>query len=226
MENICSSKMMRNDSVQLTGCDVGHNAKISLTALYSLMCLFGTILNLLVVYLVVTFKKLRTASNAFIVNGCVADLLVCAFWMPHEAVGMSYGSPFAAGYQAFKDALLFLGIIVSLLSHSLIAINRYVLITKSPATYLSIYQKRHTEWMISASWLSALGFLLPWITSSQYPLDGCSYLPASAASLLRGGKPILSDSFAAGTLVFTIIGQTVVVLYLLFQKFSARYRSV
>ncbi|XP_064789244.1 G protein-coupled receptor 88-like [Oncorhynchus masou masou] len=204
---------MQNDSAQLADCDVGHDAKISLAALYSLMCLFGTILNLLVVYLVVTFKKLRTASNAFIVNGCIADLLVCAFWMPHEAVGIYSGSPFPAGYQAFKDALLFLGITVSLLSHSLIAVNRYVLITKSPVTYLSIYQKRRTEWMISASWLSALGFILPWITSLRYPQEGCSYLPASAASLLKGGKPIFSDPFAAGTLALTIIGQTMVVLY-------------
>lgn len=67
--------------------------------------------------------------------------------------------------------------------------------------------------MLIASWLSALGFLLPWITSSRYPQKGCSYLPASAASLLKGGKPIFSDPFAAGTLALTIIGQTMVVLY-------------
>ncbi|KAJ7993266.1 hypothetical protein DPEC_G00270660 [Dallia pectoralis] len=217
---------MQNASVQLTACDVGPRAKISLAALYSLMCLSGTVLNVSVVYLVVTFRKLRTASNAFIVNGCVADLLVCAFWMPHEAAGVSYGGPLAAGYQAFKDALLFLGVTVSLLSHSLIAVNRYVLITKSPATYLSIYQKRHTEWMICASWLSALGCLLPWVTSPRYPMEGCSYLPASAASLLSGGKPVLSDSFAAGTLVFTISVQTLVVLYCYFKIFRKVQISV
>uniref|UniRef100_A0A4W5RTI5 G-protein coupled receptors family 1 profile domain-containing protein n=1 Tax=Hucho hucho TaxID=62062 RepID=A0A4W5RTI5_9TELE len=99
------------------------------------------------------------------------------------------------------------------------AVNRYVLITNSPWTYLSIYQKRHTEFMIIASWLSALGFLLPWITSSQYPHEGCSYLPASAASLLKGEKPILSDPFEAGTLVLTIIGQTMVVFYCYFKIF-------
>ncbi|KAM9503497.1 LOW QUALITY PROTEIN: G protein-coupled receptor 88, partial [Salvelinus alpinus] len=184
------------------------NANISLAAVYSLVCLFGTILNLLVVYLVVTFKKLRTASNAFIVNGCIVDLLVCAFWMPHEAVEISAGSSFPAVYQAFTDALLFLGITVSLLSHSLIAVNRYVAGDLVINTYLSIYQKRYTEWMLIPSWL-----LLPWITSSRYPQEGCSCLPASAASVLKGGTPILSDPFEAGTLVLTIVGQTMVVLY-------------
>lgn len=48
---------MPNESSQLIDCDVGHNAKISLAAVYSLMCLFGTIWNLLVVYLVVTLRN-------------------------------------------------------------------------------------------------------------------------------------------------------------------------
>uniref|UniRef100_A0A8C8H9D2 Uncharacterized protein n=1 Tax=Oncorhynchus tshawytscha TaxID=74940 RepID=A0A8C8H9D2_ONCTS len=134
-------------------------AKIHPTYFYSLMCLSGTILNLLVVYLVKTFKKLRTASNAFIVN-----------------VEISSGSPFPAGYQAFKDAVLFLGI-TSIFSHSLIAVNRYVLITKSP--------------------------------------EGCSYL-----------SPILSDPFEAGTLVLTIIGQTMVVLNCYFKIFRRVQMSV
>lgn len=73
--------------------------------------------------------------------------------------------------------------------------------------------------MLIASWLSALGFLLPWITSSRYPQKGCSYLPASAASLLKGGKPILSDPFETGTLLLTIIGETMVVLYCYFKIF-------
>lgn len=215
---------MSNISAQ-PDCDVGGNASITVAALYGVMSLFGTILNILVVYLVVSFKKLRTASNAFIVNGCVSDLLVCAFWMPHEAVLMMSGGggPFATGYHRFKDALLFLGITVSLLSHSLIAINRYVLITKTPATYLSIYQKRNTEWMISSSWLIALGFLLPWLSARQAQV-GC-WNPRDAASPPRG-TIMLSDPYAGGTLVLTILGQTMVVLYCYFKIFRRVQISV
>ncbi|MBN3317366.1 GPR88 protein, partial [Atractosteus spatula] len=138
------------------------------------MCLSGTASNLLVIYLVLSFKKLRTASNAFIVNGCLADLLVCAFWMSHEAILISTDIPLSRGYHTFKEALLFLGVAVSLLSHSLIAVNRYVLITKVPATYLSIYQKRNTEWMIVVSWLAAVIILLPWLTAARFPDPGCA----------------------------------------------------
>ncbi|KAJ8395467.1 hypothetical protein AAFF_G00032010 [Aldrovandia affinis] len=212
---------MRNDSELPSGCEVGRSVKISLTTLYTLMCLFGTTLNLVVIYLVVSFKKLRTSSNAFIVNGCVADLLVCAFWMPHEAAFISTGSPFAGGYHAFKEAVLFLGITVSLLSHSLIAVNRYVLITKVPATYLSLYQKRHTEWMICASWLISLACLLPWLSSSLYPKERCSDLQVAT-----GRKSVLSNPLAAGTLALTIFAQTAVVLYCYFKIFRKVQISV
>ncbi|XP_026861224.1 probable G-protein coupled receptor 88 [Electrophorus electricus] len=216
---------MPNESEPLTNCEIGRVARISLTTVYSLMCVFGTVLNLVVIYLVVSFKKLRTASNAFIVNGCVADLLVCAFWMPHEAVAISTGNSLVLGYHAFKEALLLIGITVSLLSHSLVAVNRYVLITKTPATYQSLYQKRHTEWMIVGSWLISLGSLLPWFTSFRYPTDICRDAQDATVSFSKGVS-VLSNPLAAGTLALTIIGQTVVVLYCYFKIFRRVQISV
>ncbi|XP_051550259.1 probable G-protein coupled receptor 88 [Myxocyprinus asiaticus] len=218
---------MPNDT-DVPECALGRGSRISIATIYSFMCVLGTILNLLVIYLVVTFKKLRTASNAFIVNGCVADLLVCAFWMPHEAVATSTGGILALGYHAFKEALLFLGITVSLLSHSLIAVNRYVLITKTPAVYQSLYQKRNTEWMIAGSWLISLGSLLPWLTSFRYPPERCRDAEdAASASFAKGTSvSVLSSRVAAGTLAVTIIGQTVVVVYCYFKIFRRVQISV
>lgn len=219
---------MPNDT--LSECALGRGSRISLATIYSFMCVLGTVLNILVIYLVVTFKKLRTASNAFIVNGCVADLLVCAFWMPHEAVTASTGRFLVLGYHALKEALLFLGITVSLLSHSLIAVNRYVLITKTPAVYQSLYQKRNTEWMIAGSWLISLGSLFPWLTSSWYPPERCrdaaDASAASAPASFSSGTSVLSSPFAAGTLAVTIIGQTLVVVYCYFKIFRRVQISV
>ncbi|XP_051551058.1 probable G-protein coupled receptor 88 [Myxocyprinus asiaticus] len=205
---------MPNDT-DVSECALGRGSRISIATIYSFMCVLGTILNLLVIYLVVTFKKLRTASNAFIVNGCVADLLVCAFWMPHEAVATSTGGILVLGYHAFKEALLFLGITVSLLSHSLIAVNRYVLITKTPAVYQSLYQKRNTEWMIAGSWLISLGSLFPWLAFFRYPPERCRDAEdAASASFAKGTSvSVLSSRVTTGTLAVTIIGQTVIVVY-------------
>ncbi|XDV22508.1 hypothetical protein PO909_027390 [Leuciscus waleckii] len=189
---------MPNDTeMPLSMCALGRGSRISLATFYSFMCVLGTVLNLLVIYLVVTFKKLRTASNAFIVNGCVADLLVCAFWMPHEAVATSTGTFLVVGYQAFKEALLFLGITV-------------------------LYQKRNTEWMIAGSWLISLGSLFPWLTSFRYPPERCRDAEDGSFTTVS----VLSSRFAACTLAFTIIGQTVVIMYCYFKIFRRVQISV
>ncbi|KAF7703101.1 probable G-protein coupled receptor 88 [Silurus meridionalis] len=201
---------MQNSTVDQ--CDTGAAERISIAALFSLMCALGTVLNLLVIGLVLGFRKLRTASNAFIANGCAADLLVCAFWMPREAAAaaasVSTSAPVPSPVHGAppRDALLFLGATVSLLSHSLIAVNRYVLITKPPAAYHALYQRRRAQAMIAASWLVALASLLPlWLGAARRAVPVCGPAPA--------------DPWASGTLALTILGQTAVVTYCYFKIF-------
>ncbi|XP_006015150.1 probable G-protein coupled receptor 88 [Alligator sinensis] len=145
-------------------CEESSGTRISLSLLYSLLAISGTLSNVMVIYLVFSFKKLQTTSNAFIVNGCAADLSVCALWMPQEAVLwlLPPNSPSAhsTGYRLLRGALLGLGLTVSLVSHLLVALNRYVLITKAPSTYQAIYQRRHVGWMIGLSWGLALLLVL------------------------------------------------------------------
>ncbi|XP_036442870.1 probable G-protein coupled receptor 88 [Colossoma macropomum] len=189
---------MRNSSSP--DCLHGRAARLSLAAVYALLCAGGLALNLAVVCVVGGFRKLRTASNAFIVNGCVADLLVCAVWMPQEAVAVSTGGGVGPpALRALREALLLLGITVSLLSHSLIAVNRYVLITKSPGTYQALYQKRHTEWMIAGSWLISLASLLPWITGFGSRNEGCRDAAASALASLSSASVSASSLATAAS---------------------------
>lgn len=133
--------------------------RIPVSLLYSGLAIGGTLANGMVIYLVSSFRKLQTTSNAFIVNGCAADLSVCALWMPQEAVLglLPSGSAEPPGdwdggggsYRLLRGGLLGLGLTVSLLSHCLVALNRYLLITRAPATYQVLYQRRHTVGMLS-----------------------------------------------------------------------------
>ncbi|KAK1328859.1 hypothetical protein QTO34_011029 [Cnephaeus nilssonii] len=94
--------------------------RIPVSLLYSGLALGGTLANGMVIYLVASFRKLQTTSNAFIVNGCAADLSVCALWMPQEAVlgllpagaaGPPGGWDGAGGrYRLLRGALLGLGL--------------------------------------------------------------------------------------------------------------------
>ncbi|XP_005389157.1 PREDICTED: probable G-protein coupled receptor 88 [Chinchilla lanigera] len=149
--------------------------RIPVSLLYSGLAIGGTLANGMVIYLVSSFRKLQTTSNAFIVNGCAADLSVCALWMPQEAVLglLPAGSAEPPGdwggaggsYRLLRGGLLGLGLTVSLLSHCLVALNRYLLITRAPATYQVLYQRRHTAGMLALSWALALALVLllpPW----------------------------------------------------------------
>ncbi|XP_069718333.1 G protein-coupled receptor 88 [Phaenicophaeus curvirostris] len=146
--------------------------RVLLSLLYAVLAISGTLSNAMVIYLVFSFKKLQTTSNAFIVNGCAADLGVCALWMPQEAVlgllppnSSSLRSP---EYRLLRGGLLGLGLTASLASHLLVALNRYVLITKLPSVYRALYRRRRAGCMIAGCWALAL-LLAPLLPGLQPP---------------------------------------------------------
>ncbi|NXF71866.1 GPR88 protein, partial [Sclerurus mexicanus] len=172
--------------------------RIFLSLLYAVLAISGTLSNVMVIYLVFSFKKLQTTSNAFIVNGCAADLSVCALWMPQEAVlGLlppNSSSLRSAEYRLLRGGLLGLGLTVSLASHLLVAFNRYVLITKLPSVYQALYQRKHTGCMIGLSWALALlpVPLLPGLwTLGSAPPDGSSRYTALLLALAVLGQTAL-----------------------------------
>ncbi|XP_053549621.1 probable G-protein coupled receptor 88 [Bombina bombina] len=203
---------MTNFTSSFVNCE-GHSvSQVFVAIAYSIFSVFGTVSNFLVIYLVCSFKKLKTTSNAFIVNGCISDLLVCAFWMPQEVVLISTGWVKNSTYHVFMEGVFFLWMTVSLLSHSLIVLNRFVLITKLPTVYISVYQKRNTEWMIAMVWVLPLAFLLPWAFGQR------TYEISSPCILLRlyvfsGDEIPLSSFYTAILSAGTVLSQTAILLY-------------
>ncbi|XP_062973682.1 G protein-coupled receptor 88 [Elgaria multicarinata webbii] len=184
-----------------------QGTRISFSLLYLLLAISGTLSNVVVIYLVFTFRKLRTTSNAFIVNGCIADLSVCGLWMPQEVVQglLPSGSSTAhsEGYRLLRVGLVGLGLIASLLSHLLVALNRYVLITKPPITYQAVYQRKHTVWMVGLSWGVALllALVLPWLQT--WPPD--QQEPRNATSSR-------SSNYTGLLIALAVLSQTVLLL--------------
>ncbi|XP_009883215.1 PREDICTED: probable G-protein coupled receptor 88 [Charadrius vociferus] len=181
--------------------------RIFLSLLYAVLAISGTLSNVMVIYLVFSFKKLQTTSNAFIVNGCAADLSVCALWMPQEAVlGLlppNSSSLRSAEYRLLRGGLLGLGLTVSLVSHLLVAFNRYVLITKLPSVYQALYQRRHTGCMIGLSWALAL-LLVPLLPGLWTPGSAQQPPPRQTAGTSR---------YTALLLALAVLGQTALLLH-------------
>ncbi|NXA34042.1 GPR88 protein, partial [Eudromia elegans] len=182
--------------------------RILLSLLYAALAISGTLSNVMVIYLVFSFKKLQTTSNAFIVNGCAADLSVCALWMPQEAVlGLlppNSSSLRSAEYRLLRGGLLGLGLTVSLASHLLVAFNRYVLITKLPSVYQALYQRRRTAAMIGLSWLLALLLL---------PLLPGLWAPARQPPAGRAADHDAGPRYTALLLALAVLGHTALLLH-------------
>ncbi|XP_034043662.1 neuropeptide Y receptor type 2 [Thalassophryne amazonica] len=108
------------DSTKLFG------IQLILILAYSTIILFGVIGNSLVIYVVYTFKNLRTVTNFFIVNLAIADLLVNTLCLPFTLVYTLYGE------WKFGRALCFLlpfaqgvAVHVSTITLNVIALDRY-----------------------------------------------------------------------------------------------------
>ncbi|MEE6513063.1 hypothetical protein FKM82_020512, partial [Ascaphus truei] len=209
---------MTNSTSPSNLCEGHSGTRVLVATAYCLFSIAGTLANILVIYLVCSFKKLQTTSNAFIVNGCVSDLLVCAFWMTQEAVFISTGWAETPSYRVFMEGVFFLWMTVSLLSHSLIALNRYVRITKLPTAYHTIYQKRNTEWMIAMAWVLPLAFLLPWLFGKT-ATENHSPCPQLRLYVFLGSEVPLASSYPAILTVITVLSQTAVLLHCYFRIF-------
>ena len=124
--------------------------------LWTLICIFGTIGNSMVILAVVFSRKLQTITNAFVVSLSVADLLtsLSLIGSVFALVGKDgWPLPNAEWFCSLSALLLYACVGVSLYSLAAIAINRMVLITRSSVTYAKFYKKQNLLIMICVTWI-------------------------------------------------------------------------
>ncbi|KAJ8033173.1 G-protein coupled receptor moody [Holothuria leucospilota] len=119
--------------------------------------------NFLVIMAVLLSRKLQTASNAFIVNLAVADLLTCMV-LPLHIVGDWARYYFSSLEPICQVALGITHICVgcSVLTLASIALNRFLLVLTPRSTYQTIYRPRHLViWIILLWSISGMMSILP-----------------------------------------------------------------
>ncbi|XP_022084763.1 melatonin receptor type 1A-like [Acanthaster planci] len=168
--------------------------RVILATLCIVSSVFGVVGNTLVICAVPLSKKLRTVTNVFIVNLSVSDLMACTF-LPWQAVSVlsEDGWPLPQAYWlcVVTSAVFCLSICCSVTNLALIALNRWIGITKSAATTRRIYTSRNIACMIALSWA------VPFVLSIMLPLLGigeigyeplysvCSWVKGNEYSLLH-----------------------------------------
>ncbi|XP_038044665.1 octopamine receptor Oamb-like [Patiria miniata] len=150
--------------------------------IFAAMCLTvsitGFVGNTLVVTAVSLSKKLRTVTNVFVVSLSISDLLSCSF-MPWQAVGVlsEDGWPLPQAYWlcVATIAAMLIGNGCSINTLALIAVRRWIGITKSKALARRIYTHRTVACML------VLSYTLPVC---------CTILPAAMGFGELGYEPL------------------------------------
>ncbi|XP_071476829.1 G-protein coupled receptor moody-like [Diadema antillarum] len=124
-----------------------------LATLYCIIGVVGIVGNLFVMAAVLLSRKLQTATNVFIVSLSVTDLLV-SIVQPFQAVGLlgERGWPLHPVICAIAGSSVVTAVSCSVLTLALIAINRYILITRSRKDYRRIYTAPKVAAMVILSW--------------------------------------------------------------------------
>ena len=126
-----------------------------IAAIFFTASILGAVGNSFTILAVTLSKKLKTTTNVFVVNLAVADLLSCIF-IPWQGVAVLGGDdwpiPNARWICVIGAFVIIITIGCSVNNLALIAINRWVGITKSRLTTRRIYTSRKLALMVIFSW--------------------------------------------------------------------------
>ncbi|XP_022109233.1 melatonin receptor type 1B-A-like [Acanthaster planci] len=161
-EVLMSEEMMYNstDSTPQQFEFSDYKQRVIVAILYLIMALLGIFGNTLVIIAVLLSKKLRTATNAFVVSLSVADLLTCLVlpWNAAAALGRD-GPPFGEWVCSVVAVVQSTTIGCSTYTLAAIGLQRLLLITRPP-TYHAIYtRKKMAAWLV-VTWLVPFLFTL------------------------------------------------------------------
>ncbi|XP_022109790.1 melatonin receptor type 1C-like [Acanthaster planci] len=131
-------------------------------AIFGIISVVGTVDNALVIAAVILSRKLRNATNMFVLNLSIADFLTCIYTIPINMVAVLSEDNWPPPNAPCKLAgfLLVLCSSCSLNNLACIAINRYVMITKSKATYKKMFSGQRTLAGIILTWLVPLAVVI------------------------------------------------------------------
>ncbi len=128
--------------------------RVIVASIFIIACILGTCGNSLVILSVILSRKLRNATNVFVVNLSCADILTCLI-IPWNAVALlsRSGWPIAPWVCSVAAAVLFLCVGSSLYSMALIGLNRFVLITRPKHVYSRFYNAKTLIAWIASTWI-------------------------------------------------------------------------
>nr|XP_054748601.1 melatonin receptor type 1B-A-like [Lytechinus pictus] len=140
--------------------------------------LLGLLGNLMVFLAVSLSRSLQDTTHVFVVSLAISDFITSlALLFEGISVLSETGWPFGSDLCKLSGALLILTVPTSIVTLNAIAINRYVLITRSKTLFLKIYTRTHVAVMVAITWI--VPFLVIVVPQLIPATGGLEYDPKS-----------------------------------------------
>ncbi|XP_055512747.1 C-C chemokine receptor type 7 [Leucoraja erinacea] len=153
--------------------DVRSFRQVFLPAVYALVCVLGTVGNLLVVLTYLYFKRLRTMTDVYLLNLALADLLfllTLPFWAVSVVLGWVFGPAMCKVVHGFYR----LSFISGMLLLMCISVDRYFSIVRAASAHRHRSKAVYCSKLVAiAVWVLSTLFAIPdLVYSEQQPGDG------------------------------------------------------
>ncbi|XP_077356150.1 cholecystokinin receptor type A [Festucalex cinctus] len=135
--------------------------------LYCVIFLTSVVGNSLIIAVLSRNRRMRTVTNLFLLSLAVSDLMVSLVCIPFTLIP-NLMRTFVFSNGTCKMVMYFMGVSVSVSTYNLVAIalERYSAICR-PLTSRTWQTKSHALKVISATWLTSLLLMMPYIYSSS-----------------------------------------------------------
>nr|XP_055032865.1 inactive ubiquitin carboxyl-terminal hydrolase 54 isoform X4 [Misgurnus anguillicaudatus] len=190
--------MVRDTRHPFPTVDVPDHAHYTIGSVILAVGITGMVGNFLVMYAFCKSRSLRTPANMFIINLAVTDFLMCAtqtptFFTTSMHKRWIFGEK-ACELYAFCGALFG---ICSMITLMIIAVDRYIVITR-PLASIGVMSRKRALVILAAAWLYSMGWSLP-------PFFGWSaYVPEGLLTSCSWDYMTFSPSVRAYTMLLFI----------------------
>ncbi|XP_061767627.1 mu-type opioid receptor [Nerophis ophidion] len=141
---------------------------IVITALYAIVCVVGLVGNVLVMYIIVRYTKMKTATNIYIFNLALADTLVTST-LPFQSVNYLMGTwPFGDVLCKMVMSIDYYNMFISIFTLTTMSIDRYVAVCH-PVKALDFRTPRNAKIVNVCNWIlsSAIGLPVIFLASAH-----------------------------------------------------------
>ncbi|KAK7129093.1 hypothetical protein R3I94_017339 [Phoxinus phoxinus] len=147
-----------------------RSAKITVIVVYLMVCVVGLVGNCLVMYVIIRYTKMKTATNIYIFNLALADALVLAT-LPFQGTDVILGFwPFGLALCKVVVAIDYYNMFTSVFTLTIMSVDRYVAVCH-PVRSLTVRTPLRAKLINVAVWVLASAVGLPVMIMGQVEED-------------------------------------------------------